>query len=59
MVMNTVDKKRQLRRQMRARRRALSETEQGQAAEKLRAQLLRLPGIHGGRRFGAYFASDG
>jgi len=59
MVMNTVDEKRQLRRQMRARRRALSETEQGQAAEKLCVQLLRLPGIHGGRRFGAYFASDG
>ena len=51
--------KKQLRREMRCRRRALSSDQQQTAGDALSAHLLRLPGLAGGRRFAGYLANDG
>ena len=57
--MDTANQKRQLRAKMRIKRRSLSRPDQREASVRLVQQLLKLPGISGARRLGAYFANDG
>ena len=59
MTSATAQLKQQLRRQLRARRRALSPYQQRLAAERLTRQLVRLPGYSRVRSIALYWATDG